>query len=135
MDPDDHATTVEIEFSDKRLVQYNEEDMDNIELAYAMTIHKSQGSEYATVIMPLLTSYYIMLRSNLIYTGITRAKQKVILVGQKQALFMAIHKNDVDSRNSLLDSLIPQLFYTVREPETAASAPAEPECEQLKLSV
>lgn len=135
IDPEDHSTTVEIEFSDNRAVEYNEEDMDNIELAYAMTIHKSQGSEYATVIMPLLTSYYIMLRRNLIYTGITRAKQKVIIVGQKQALFMAIHKNDTDSRNSLLDSLIPQMFYSVKDSKAGTRDSEESDCVQLKMSV
>ncbi len=135
IDPEDHSTTVEIEFSDNRAVEYNEEDMDNIELAYAMTIHKSQGSEYATVIMPLLTSYYIMLRRNLIYTGITRAKQKVIIVGQKQALFMAIHKNDTDSRNSLLDSLIPQMFYSVKDSKAETRDSEESDCVQLKMSV
>ena len=73
-----------------------------IELAYAMTIHKSQGSEYNTVIIPMMASHYIMLRRNLIYTAITRAKKKVILVGEKKAIYTAIHKNDIDGRNTRL---------------------------------
>ena len=99
---DDGVPVLKIQFSDERVVLYHSEDMDTIEHAYAMTIHKSQGSEYDTVIIPILSSFYIMLRRNLIYTAITRAKKKVVLVGEQKALFMAIHKNDTDKRNTLL---------------------------------
>ncbi len=98
---DDGQETSVIEFGD-RSCAYTHEDMDVIELAYAMTIHKSQGSEYDTVIIPILMSQYIMLKRNLLYTAITRAKKKVILVGEKKAIFTAIHKNDIDSRNTRL---------------------------------
>ncbi len=103
IDDEKHAI---IKFSDGMLKEYSEREMDIIELAYATTVHKSQGSEYSTVIIPMLKSFYIMLRRNLIYTAITRAKKKVILVGHKQALMMAIHKNDSARRNSLLDKRI-----------------------------
>ena len=93
---------ITIEFSDSRIAEYGLEDMGNIELAYATTIHKAMGSEYDIVIMPILRSHAIMLRRNLVYTGITRAKQKVILVGQKGMLIMAIHKNDSGQRNTKL---------------------------------
>jgi exodeoxyribonuclease V alpha subunit len=87
--------------------------MDDIDFSYCLTIHKSQGSEYPCVIIPLLMENYIMLRRNLLYTAITRAKEKVILIGQKQALFTAIHKNDVDKRNTVLADRI--IAYYDRE--------------------
>lgn len=91
-----------IEFSDGVVADYPERELDIIDLAYAMTIHKSQGSEYSTVIIPIMMSHYIMLRRNLIYTAITRAKKKVILIGEKRALMAAIHKNDSSKRNTKL---------------------------------
>ena len=103
---EENDSTITITFSDERVVEYTAEDLDVIELAYAVTIHKSQGSEYHTVIIPLLKAFYVMLRRNLIYTAITRAKERVILVGQKQALFTAISRNDVDHRNTLLGERI-----------------------------
>lgn len=105
VDDEKHAI---IEYSDGMLKEYSERELDIIELAYATTIHKSQGSEYSTVIIPMLKSYYIMLKRNLVYTAITRAKKKVIMIGQKQALMMAIHKNDSAKRNSLLGERIKQ---------------------------
>ncbi|MBQ8133683.1 MAG: ATP-binding domain-containing protein [Clostridia bacterium] len=68
--------------------------MNNITLAYSITIHKSQGSEYKSVIIP-------MLKRNLLYTAVTRAKSRVILVGQRQAIFMAVNKTETDQRNTL----------------------------------
>ena len=88
-----------LSFGDGRCHEYGTDELEMLELAYAMTIHKSQGSEYDTVIIPMMASYFIMLRRNLIYTAITRAKKKVIIVGQKKALYMAINKNDIDGRN------------------------------------
>ena len=69
---------------------YNWGELDTIVLAYACTIHKSQGSEYPAVIIPLLMQHYTMLQRNLIYTAITRGKQLVVLVGQKKALAIAV---------------------------------------------
>ena len=95
-----------IEFSDGVRVDYPERELDIIDLAYATTIHKSQGSEYSTVIIPIMMSHYIMLKRNLIYTAITRAKKKVILIGEKRALMAGIHKNDSAKRNTLLSERI-----------------------------
>ena len=67
-----------------------------------MTIHKAMGSEYDTVIIPLLTAHSILLSKNLFYTAITRAKRRVILVGQKKALFIAVRKTGKGKRNTLL---------------------------------
>ena len=89
---------------------YGIEDMVNLDLAYATTIHKAMGSEYDTVIMPLLKAHTVMLYRNLLYTGITRAKKRVVLIGQKQVLFMAIHRNEIGKRNTLLGERI-HLYY------------------------
>lgn len=91
-----------IEFTDGIRADYHERELDIVDLAYATTIHKSQGSEYSTVIIPIMMSHYIMLKRNLIYTAITRAKKRVILIGEKRALMAAIHKNDSTKRNTLL---------------------------------
>ena len=71
-------------------------------LAYATTIHKSQGSEYPIVVMPVLMTHYVMLQRNLIYTGVTRAKKILVIVGTKKALAMAVRNVTVDKRNTLL---------------------------------
>ena len=112
---DDGEKHAIIEFADRMKVEYSERDLDIIELAYATTIHKSQGSEYSTVIIPIRMSQYIMLKRNLIYTAITRAKKKVILVGEKRALMAAIHKNESGKRNSLLSERIKQYAEKIKE--------------------
>ena len=71
-------------------VKYKEEDLDELDLSYATTIHKSQGSEYNTVIIPILNSSYIMLQRNLVYTAVTRAKERCIIIGDRQALYAAV---------------------------------------------
>ena len=126
---DDNDSTVAIAFSDERVVEYGSEELDVIELAYAMTIHKSQGSEYHTVIIPLMKSFYVMLRRNLIYTAITRAKKRVILVGERQALYTAIGRNDIDRRNTLLGQRIQNSLDRLR-----AGPNKEPEPKQLRLT-
>ena len=82
------------------------EDMKNIELAYATTVHKAMGSEYDIVIMPIIKAHYNMLKRNLVYTGITRAKHRVILIGQIGMLYMAIHRNETGNRNTALGERI-----------------------------
>lgn len=91
---------------DGRYAEYPQEDLDELELAYAITIHKSQGSEYDMVIIPMLPAHKILLSRNLFYTAITRAKKRVVLIGIKQALYMAIKKNDAIKRNTLLGERI-----------------------------
>ena len=97
---------VTIVFSESRSVDYGFEDMGHIEHAYATTIHKSQGSEYGVVIIPVIRAHAIMLKRNLIYTAITRAKQKVILIGQFPMLYMAIGRDEASKRNTLLGERI-----------------------------
>ena len=78
-----------ISFTDadgERVIPYEYYELDEIVLSYAISVHKSQGSEYPVVVMPVTTQHFIMLQRNLIYTGITRAKKMVVLVGTKRAL-------------------------------------------------
>jgi exodeoxyribonuclease V alpha subunit len=83
---------IEVNFPEK-IVTYQGQDINQITLAYAVSVHKSQGTEYPVILMPLLVSHYLMLQRNLLYTGLTRAKKLAIIVGEKKALAIAI-KND-----------------------------------------
>ena len=87
---------------DGRSVEYEDTDLDELTLAYATTIHKSQGSEYPVVVIPLLMTHFVMLQRNLIYTGITRAKKICIIIGTTKALAYAIHNQVVLKRNTKL---------------------------------
>jgi exodeoxyribonuclease V alpha subunit len=75
---------------DGRSVDYDFSELDELTLAYAITVHKSQGSEYPAVVLPLLTQHYVMLQRNLLYTAITRGKQVVVIVGSRRALDIAL---------------------------------------------
>jgi exodeoxyribonuclease V alpha subunit len=98
---DTELQEVKVDF-DGRLVTYEYPDLDEIVLAYAISVHKSQGSEYPVVIMPVLTQHYMLLQRNLLYTGITRGKKLVILIGTKKALAIAIKNNKPEERYTLL---------------------------------
>ena len=87
---------------DGQRVEYDVTELDELVLAYATTIHKSQGSEYPVVVMPVLMNHYVMLQRNLIYTGITRAKKILVIVGTKKALGYAVRNVTVTNRNTLL---------------------------------
>lgn len=87
---------------DGRTVEYDITELDELVHAYATTIHKSQGSEYPIVVMPIMMNHYIMLQRNLIYTGITRAKKILVMIGTRKALHYAVGNVTVTKRNSLL---------------------------------
>jgi exodeoxyribonuclease V alpha subunit len=87
---------------DGRDVGYGFDELDELVLAYATTIHKSQGSEYPAVVIPLMTQHYMMLARNLLYTGVTRGKRLVVLVGQRQALAIAVRNQGSRRRWSKL---------------------------------
>lgn len=87
---------------DGRIVSYESTELDEIVHAYATTIHKAQGSEYPIVVMPVLMSHFVMLQRNLIYTGITRAKKVLVIVGTKKALAYAVRNVTVTKRNTHL---------------------------------
>ncbi len=92
-------TTLHIQFDDRNVL-YDFNELDEISLAYATSIHKSQGSEYKAVVIPIAMQHYRLLARNLIYTGITRGKQLVVLIGQRKALYIAI--NQVPGKDVLL---------------------------------
>ena len=93
--------TLVIQFDD-RDVEYDVTELDEIVLAYATTVHKAQGAEYPIVVMPVLMNHYVMLQRNLLYTGVTRAKKALMLVGTKKAVGYAVRNLTVDKRNTLL---------------------------------
>lgn len=93
--------SVSVEYLDRN-VGYTKNELNELTLSYASSVHKSQGSEYKIVIMPLSVSHYIMLQRNLLYTAITRAKEKVILLGSKKALTTAVQSNRTQKRYTLL---------------------------------
>jgi exodeoxyribonuclease V alpha subunit len=91
---------------DTRLVKYDYGELDEVSLAYAVSIHKSQGSEFPAVVIPLAMQHYMLLQRNLIYTGITRGKRLLVLVGQRKALGIAVRTDRPQRRYSgLLASL------------------------------
>jgi exodeoxyribonuclease V alpha subunit len=87
---------------DGRAVEYDFGDLDELSLAYVLSIHKSQGSEFPCVVIPLHTQHYMMLQRNLLYTAVTRGKKLVILVGTKKALGMAVKRQDTSRRYTAL---------------------------------
>jgi exodeoxyribonuclease V alpha subunit len=92
---------LEVNFYGRR-VAYEFSELNELVLAYAITVHKSQGSEYRIVVIPVMTQHYLLLQRNLLYTGITRAKDMVILIGTKKALWIAIKNNKTFHRNTSL---------------------------------
>ena len=94
---------------DGREVEYDASELDELVLAYATTIHKSQGSEYPIVVMPVLMTHFVMLQRNLIYTGITRAKKVLVMVGTKKALAYAVRNVVVQKRNTMLKERLQRL--------------------------
>lgn len=89
--------TLSVDF-EGRLVAYDWSEADELTLAYAVTVHKSQGSEFPVVVMPVLTQHFVMLQRNLLYTGVTRAKQVCVLVGNKKAIAIAVKNDKVSQR-------------------------------------
>jgi len=103
---DETGGTAEVKFGEDRIVKYRKSDMIELELAYAITIHKSQGSEFDCIIIPIMTQFSRMLYRNLIYTGLTRAKKLAIFVGQRKAFKMAIDNIDPRTRQTSLKELL-----------------------------
>ena len=119
---------VKILFTDNRMVEYESEQMEMVEHANAITIHKSQGSECPVVIIPWVKAFYVMLKRNILYTAITRAKVKVYLVGEWSAVCQAIHTDDSGMRKTMLGKRIERFYWQYRKEQPA-------KMEQLKLAV
>ena len=103
---DHHNSKVHINYGEERIVPYSKNDMLDIDLAYAITTHKSQGSEFDFVIMPIMNQYYRMLYRQLIYTGLTRAKKLAVFIGQRQSLAMAVNTPNSSMRQTSLKELL-----------------------------
>ena len=100
LDPVDQTLSVDFE---GRGVTYDWSEADQLVLAYAVSVHKAQGSEFPAVVIPLLTAHYLMLQRNLLYTAVTRARQLCVLVGSRRAIGMAVRSNPVAGRFTALD--------------------------------
>lgn len=100
VEPNTFETTVL--FEDGRYAKYNKKDLAELTLSYAITIHKSQGSEFDVVIIPVVSGAPMLLTKNLLYTAVTRAKKMVVLVGTKQNIFRMVHNKSTLTRNTLL---------------------------------
>jgi exodeoxyribonuclease V alpha subunit len=105
----EESREVEVSF-DGRSVSYRAHELDELGLSYAVTIHKSQGSEYPCVIVPIHTQHFTMLRRNLLYTAVTRGKQLVILVGTRKALAIAVRTEDARRRQTTLRERVLEAF-------------------------
>ena len=82
---------------DNRKVGYDFSDLDEIVLAYAVSVHKSQGSEYPVVVIPILTQHYVLLQRNLIYTAVTRGRNLVVMIGSRKALAIGVNNNKIQN--------------------------------------
>jgi exodeoxyribonuclease V alpha subunit len=101
LDPVDQQVGVRI---DDREVAYDFSELDELVHAYAASVHKSQGSEYRAVVVPVLTQHYVMLQRNLLYTAVTRARELVVLVGTKRAIGIAVRNQKITNRHTALDT-------------------------------
>lgn len=117
-----------------QMVTYTKEELHELQLAYSITIHKSQGGQAPIVIIPVSTSHYIMLARNLIYTGITRAESKVVLVGTKKALQIAIKNNKIVERNTRLTKRIVEDIQLYGLIKTAPNLPGRGERRAVDFS-
>jgi len=106
---DEESEELLIDF-EGRDVNYGFDELDDIALAYAITIHKSQGSEYPVVVIPLATQHYMLLERNLLYTAVTRGKSLVVIIGQQKALHMAVQRQQANKRLTHLDDRLQQIF-------------------------
>src|SRR5690606_30486398 len=104
---------LEIAMLDGRVVPYEAAELDQLVHAYAISVHKSQGSEYPCVVVPLLTQHYLMLRRNLLYTAVTRGKALVVVIGSRRAIEMAVKNGEAGQRYT----------HLVQRLRSAAAAP------------
>jgi exodeoxyribonuclease V alpha subunit len=114
---------VQVDF-EGRTVQYAVGEFDELSLAYATTIHKSQGSEYPTVVIPLITQHFTLLERNLLYTGVTRGKRLVVIIAQPKALGIAVRT--VRSHQRLTNLAMRLRPHTTATNEAITSVPALP---------
>lgn len=131
VDLEDRSLVVDF---DGRSVEYDVSELDELVLAYATTIHKAQGSEYPIVVMPVLMSHFVMLQRNLIYTGITRAKKILVIVGTKRALAYAVRNVTVTKRNTMLKERLQRALPAEQKSISPYSSETEHETEYTEDS-
>jgi exodeoxyribonuclease V alpha subunit len=119
---DDEEREAIIEY-DGRAVTYSYDEFDELTLSYAVTIHKSQGSEYPCVVMPIHTQHYMMLQRNLLYTGITRGKKLVVLVGSHKAVAIAVKRVQSHARITTLQERLREAAQMIEKHETTVAVP------------
>lgn len=115
VDIDEEDRTVQVLFDDERLVEYDFTNLDELKLAYSTTVHKSQGSEFPVVVMPISWGPPMLLTRNLLYTAITRARNLVVLVGEQRQLYTMIKNNRITKRYSALDKKIRNYVAVFKE--------------------
>jgi exodeoxyribonuclease V alpha subunit len=98
---------------DGQNISYDFSELDELVLAYAVSVHKSQGSEYPVVVMPIMPQHYIMLQRNLLYTGVTRGKKLVVLVGAQKAIAISVKNNKISRGNSYLNMRLQDSTYRI----------------------
>ena len=113
----DGKSRMRVDFGDGKIMEYTEGDIWPLNLAYCITVHKAQGSEYPVVILPMLTCFYRMLRKNLFYTAVTRARRGVKIVGSKKAMVIAINNDTVSKRNTMFGYRIKKIYKAYLEQE------------------
>src|SRR5262249_5787864 len=116
MDIEEQSLTIDF---DGRRVGYEFSELDELVHAFALSVHKAQGSEYRAVVIPMLTQHYLFLQRNLLYTAITRAKELVVIIGNTKAIAMAVRNNKIAQRNSRLADRL----RASKESSPASSAP------------
>ena len=128
---------------DSMYVDYTLEEIEDLSLAYAISIHKAQGSEFDLVIMPISTKYYIMLKRKLIYTAVTRAKNSLIIIGDARAMKMGVDRVEQNRKTILKDEIIKLLHkdietnivdFNIDDELSAFDTLGERELGKLKLS-
>lgn len=100
LDPAEHLLTVC--YDDERLVTYQKQQLDALELAYCLTVHKSQGSEFPVVVMPVVSGPPMLMARNLLYTALTRARRLVVLVGREEVIAQMVHNDHIATRYTTL---------------------------------
>lgn len=116
---EENKPVMSVLYSEDRCQWYKEDELELLQHAYAITVHKSQGSEYPVVIMPVMKQFYRMLKRNVLYTGVTRASGEVYLIGSTAALIQAIHSNDIEKRNTKLAERVLLEMKSAQEEEAA----------------